>query len=205
MVLTRLEKLAFAMLIALIGTGFLMLIVRVSAANQQSRQLLLQIAHIAGLTDYSVLVKGDAYNVTENAGKLNLNRTDLRSIKALPQMTPGLAQKIFDYVKERGEIKDLNELLNVKGMTKKRIRMLENYATAVGGHAGQAAWGEKLNLNFASIEDINALPGVSKNLAEKIVSFRDSNGGLFSLEDLKEVPGLTDKTLKKFIDLVEVR
>lgn len=205
MVLTRLEKLAFVMLITLLGMGVLMLIVRVTTASQQNRQLMLQIDHIAGLTDSTVLVKGDSYNATENAGKLNFNRTDLKSIKSLPEMTPALAQKIYDYIKDRGEIKDLNELLNVKGMTKKRIRMLENYATAVGGHAGQAAWGDKLNLNFASIEDINALPGVSRKLAEKIVSFRDQNGGFFSLEDLKEVPGLTDKTLKKIIDLVEVK
>ncbi|HPT47106.1 MAG TPA: helix-hairpin-helix domain-containing protein [Candidatus Rifleibacterium sp.] len=205
MVLTRLEKIAFAMLVILFGMGLMMLIVRISTLVQQNQKLLLAIDHIAGLTDSTVLVKSDSVNLTENAGKLNLNRTDLKSIKSLPEMTPALAQKIFAYIRETGEIKTLDDLLNIKGMTKKRIRLLENYATAVGGHAGQAAWGDKLNLNFASLEDVNALPGVSKKLAEKLIDFRNRNGGFFSLEDLKEVPGLTDKTLKKFIDLVEVK
>ncbi len=205
MVLTRLEKIAFALLIILLGMGIMMLIVKISSISQQNKKLMLQIDHIAGLTDSTVLVKGETFNENENAGKLNLNRTDLKSIKSLPEMTPGLAKKIYDYIREQGEIKSLDDLLNIKGMTRKRIRYLENYATAVGGHAGQAAWGDKLNLNFASIEDINALPGVSKKLAEKIVAVRNGNGGFFSLDDLKEVPGLTEKTLKKFIDLVEVK
>ncbi len=205
MVLTRLEKIAFAMLVVMLVMGLMLLVVRVSTVRQQNRQLMTKIDHVAALTDFTVLVKGDAFNATENAGKLNLNRTDLKSITSLPQMTPALAKKIYDYIKDRGEIKDLNELLNVKGMTKRRIRQLENYATAIGGHSGQAAWGDKLNLNFASLSDINALPGVSKKMAERIVDFRNRNGGFFSINDLKEVPGLTEKTLKKFIDLVDVK
>lgn len=205
MVLTRLEKIAFAALVLLLGLGLMMLIVRVSTIRQQNRQLMVQIDHLAALTDYTVLVKGDSFNATENAGKLNLNRTDLKSIKSLPEMPSALAERVYAFIREKGEIKDMNELLNVKGMTRKRIRQLENYATAMGGHSGQAAWGDKLNLNFASVEDINALPGVGKKLAEKIVDFRNRNGGFFSLEDLKEVPGLTEKTIKKFIDMVEVK
>ncbi len=205
MVLTRLEKLAFVLLITMLAMGIMMLIVRVTTIRNQNLQLLRQIDHIAGLTDQTVLVKGSNFNETENAGKLNLNRTDLKSIRALPEMTPTLSKRVYDYIKEKGEIKDMNELLNVQGMTKRRLRILENYATAIGGHSGQAAWGDKLNLNFASEEELNALPGISKKMAEKIVEFRNRNGGFFSLEDLKEVPGVTDKALKQFINLVEVK
>ena len=205
MVLTRLEKLAFVLLITLLAMGVMMLIVRVTTVRNQNQQLLKQIDHIAGLTDQTVLVKGSAFNETENAGKLNLNRTDLKSIRAQPEMTPTLAKRVHDYIKEKGEIKDMNELLNVQGMTKRRLRILENYATAIGGHSGHAAWGDKLNLNFASEEELNALPGVSKKMAEKIIEFRNRNGGFFSIEDLKEVPGVTEKALKQFINLVEVK
>lgn len=205
MVLTRLEKLAFVLLITMLAMGIMMLIVRVTTISNQNALLMKQIDHIAGLTDQTVLVKGSTFNETENAGKLNLNRTDLKSIRALPEMTPTLAKRVYDYIKEKGEIKDLNELLNVQGMTKRRLRMLENYATAIGGHSGHAAWGDKLNLNFASEAELNALPGVSKKMAEKIIEFRNRNGGFFSVEDLKEVPGVTEKALKQFINLVEVK
>jgi competence protein ComEA len=62
-----------------------------------------------------------------------------------------------------------------------------------------------LNLNFASEDEIEALPGIGKKTARDIVDFRNRNGGFFSLEDLKEIPGLTDSKIKKFIDQVEVR
>lgn len=205
MVLTRLEKIAFAALILMLGLGTLLLIGKVGTLKNKNRALSLQIDHIAGLTDQTVLVKGDGFNKEENAGKLNLNRTDLKSIRAIPGMTKPLAKKIHDFVKQRGQIKEMTELLEIKGLTRRRIRQLENYATVIGGHMGQAAWGDKLNLNFATVDDLKSLPGIGKSMAEKIVLFRNSNGGFFSLEDLKEVPGLSDKSIKQFIDKVEVR
>ena len=44
-----------------------------------------------------------------------------------------------------------------------------------------------------------------KKMAEKILSFRNKNGGFHSIDELYEIPGLTDKTIKRFIDRVEVR
>ena len=205
MVLTRLEKIAFFALIMMLALGVFLLIGKVGVVRSKNQQLIKQIQEVSVSTDHTVLVKGDYYNEEENAGKLNLNRTDLKSIRALPGMTAPLAQRIYDFVKQRGQIKDMRELLEIKGFTKKRLRQLENYATAVGGHSGQAAWGDKLNLNFATVDDIKALPGVGKRMAERIVDFRNRNGGFFSLADLKEVPGLTEKTIKKFIDKVEVK
>lgn len=205
MVLTRLEKISFVALIMLLGLGVFLLIGKVSVVRNKNQQLIVQIQNISVLTDQTVLVKGDYYDQEENAGKLNLNRTDVNSIRALPGMTPTLSKRIYEFVQVRGEVKDMNEFLGVKGLTKRRLRELEKYATVVGGHSGQVAWGDKLNLNFASRDEIKSLPGIGKKMAEKIVEFRNNNGGFFSLEDLKEVPGLTEKTIKKFIDKVEVR
>lgn len=205
MVLTRLEKISFVALILLMGLGIFLLIGKVSLVRTQNRQLAVKIQEIAVLTDQTVLVKGEYFDEEENAGKLNLNRTDVDSIRALPGMTPTLARRIHEFVQKRGEVKDMKEFLGVSGLTKKRLRELEKYATVIGGHSGQAAWGDKLNLNFASFDEINALPGVGKKLAEKIIEFRNNNGGFFSLNDLKEVPGLSDSTIKKFIDKVEVK
>lgn len=204
MVLTRLEKIAFVSLVMLLGLGIILLIGKVGTSRSRSRILIQKIEQIAGLTDQTVLVKGEDYDEQENASKLNLNRTDLKSIRAIPGMTPALSQKIYDFIKQKGEIKDMKELLEIKGLTRRRIRQLENYATVIGGHSGQAAWGDRLNLNFATVEDIKAL-GISRKAAEKIIEFRNRNGGFFSLEDLKEVPGLGDKNIKKIIDRVEVR
>jgi len=204
MVLTRLEKIAFAALIVLLGLGIILLIGKVGTSRSKNRILAQKIEHISALTDQTVLVKGDGFDEQENAGKLNLNRTDLKSIRALPGMTAPLSKKIYDFIQKKGEIKDMKELLDIKGLTRRRIRQLENYATVIGGHSGQAAWGDKLNLNFATVEDIRAL-GISRKAAKAIIDFRNRNGGFFSLDDLKEIPGVGAASIKKIKDRVEVR
>lgn len=206
MVLTRLEKVAFLALVALLGSGIFLLIGKAGIARQKNEKINVHIAHIAAHTDQTVLIKDDAnLSVTDNNRKLNINRADELSIAAIPGMNRPLAKRIFEFIKKRGKIKTLEELLEVKGMNKKKLRGLEIYATVFGGHAGQAAWGEKLNLNFASVDEISALPGIGKKTARDIVDFRNRNGGFFSLEDLKEVPGLTPQKIEKFIDRIEVK
>jgi competence protein ComEA len=116
-----------------------------------------------------------------------------------------MAKRIFEFITEKGQIKDLTDLLEVKGMSRKRLRELDKYATVMGGHAGSAAWGSKVDLNFASEAELTNLPGISKKMAEKIINFRNSNGGFRSIDELYEIPGLTEKTIKRFIDSVEVK
>ncbi|MFZ5952002.1 MAG: ComEA family DNA-binding protein [Candidatus Rifleibacteriota bacterium] len=206
MVLTRLEKVAFVALVAMLGTGIFLLIGKAGLAKQKNEKIKIQIASIAALTDQSVLVKDDA-NVpgNDNDKKLNLNRADELSIAAIPGMSGPLAKRIAEFIKDRGTIKSLEELMEVKGMNRKKLRQLETYATVYGGHAGQAAWGEKLNLNFATIQEISSLPGIGPKTAKEIVEFRNRNGGFFSLEDLREIPGLTPAKIEKFIEMVDVR
>ncbi|MDN5280417.1 MAG: competence protein ComEA [Clostridiales bacterium] len=206
MVLTRLEKVAFLFLVSLLGAGIFLLIGKVGLARQKNNDLKVAIAKIAALTDQTVLIKDEkAFSSQDNDRKLNLNRANELSISTLPGMNSALAKRVYEFIQKRGSIKSLGELSQVKGMSKNKLRNLELYATTWGGHAGQAAWGEKLNLNFASEDEIEALPGIGKKTARDIVDFRNRNGGFFSLEDLKEIPGLTDSKIKKFIDQVEVR
>lgn len=66
----------------------------------------------------------------------------------------------------------------------------------VGGRlitdAGQASQTpEKLNVNFASLEDVSKLPGISAELARKIIEKRPYR----KIDDLLEVNGMTQEIL----------
>jgi competence protein ComEA len=61
-------------------------------------------------------------------------------------------------------------------------------------HMGEddAAGGGPINLNSASAEELEQLPGVGPVLAERIIADREANGPFASIDDLSRVPGVGD-------------
>jgi competence ComEA-like helix-hairpin-helix protein len=54
---------------------------------------------------------------------------------------------------------------------------------------------EKINLNLASLAQLERLPGVGFILAQKIVTYRDTFGAFKSFEDLRRISGVDEATL----------
>ncbi|MBC7093246.1 helix-hairpin-helix domain-containing protein [Candidatus Bipolaricaulota bacterium] len=61
-----------------------------------------------------------------------------------------------------------------------------------------------LNVNRASAEELEKLPGIGPALAARIVAFREAHGPFRTVDDLLAVPGIGPKTLAGFRDLVTV-
>lgn len=62
----------------------------------------------------------------------------------------------------------------------------------------------KININTASAKELEELPGIGKVLAERIVSFRETNGPFKSIEDIKKVSGIGEKKFEAIKDLIIV-
>ena len=61
----------------------------------------------------------------------------------------------------------------------------------------------KVNINTADSEELQELNGVGPATAEKIISYRQENGRFDSIEDIKNVSGIGDKTFEKFKDKIK--
>ncbi|AVK64772.1 competence protein ComEA [Lactobacillus sp. CBA3606] len=61
-----------------------------------------------------------------------------------------------------------------------------------------------INLNTADVSALQQLAGVGQKKAERIIAYRDTHGGFKSVDDLKQVSGIGDKTLAKFRDQLTV-
>ena len=55
--------------------------------------------------------------------------------------------------------------------------------------------GQPLNINSATLEQLDTLTGVGPLTAQKILDFRDERGGFGSVEELGEIPGIGDVRL----------
>jgi competence protein ComEA len=61
-----------------------------------------------------------------------------------------------------------------------------------------------LNINAATLEQLDELPGLGPATAQKILDYREANGGFGSVEELGRVPGIGDKRLATLREQVRV-
>lgn len=80
--------------------------------------------------------------------------------------------------------------------------------TASGGTAPGAgsAWRAdgRLDLNLATAADLEELPGIGPVLAARIVDWRERHGPFTEVGQLREIPGIGERTFQNLADLVAV-
>ena len=68
--------------------------------------------------------------------------------------------------------------------------------------APEALW--PLNVNTATVEQLDQLPGIGPVLAQRIIDYRSANGGYQAVEELLKVNGIGDAKLTEILDLITV-
>jgi competence protein ComEA len=71
-------------------------------------------------------------------------------------------------------------------------------AGSPGGVAG------KVNLNTATLADLDTLPRIGPMMAQRILDYRDAEGRFASVDDLQNVTGIGEKTFAALKELVTV-
>ena len=72
------------------------------------------------------------------------------------------------------------------------------------GTSGGTSAGALVNLNTASADELDTLPGVGPVTAQSILEWREQNGGFTSVQELLEVDGIGPATLAKLTPHVTV-
>lgn len=75
---------------------------------------------------------------------------------------------------------------------------------AADGLSGASSVGGRININLATVAELDSLPGVGASTAEKIIADREANGPFKTPEDLKRVSGIGDKKFAALVDRITV-
>lgn len=124
---------------------------------------------------------------------------------------PGLVElptgsRVSDAIEAAGGVRNDKALASVN-----LARLLVDGEQVVLDPSGQApasgapgASGNQMSLNQASVADLITLPGVGPVIAERIVTWRTTNGPFRSIDELGEVNGIGDATLEQIRPLLRL-
>lgn len=77
-----------------------------------------------------------------------------------------------------------------------------NNSKAIASIKNQPKESQSININTAGLDDLEKIPGIGPEIANRIIEYRKNNGNFISLDDLDKVKGIGAKKLgviKKYI------
>lgn len=164
-------------------------------------------------------------------GRIDLNSASAQELEALPGVGPVLAGAIVEHREHRGLFQSVEQLREVSGIGPRRYEQLAPLVVAGATNPNAPLhrlnlpdappvfpsstppspfdkFGESrtrpIDLNKASTEQLESLPGIGEVLARRIVEYRTLRGGFRSPEELKNVNGIGDKKYAQIRPLIEV-
>ncbi len=179
-----------------------------------------------GVIDSALAVAESTYSESERrrtplgaAERIDPNQASEVELDRLPGVGPSLARAIVRSREQDGPFRSLDDLLRVPGLGEKKLGQLAAHTALVPASEGRRATGggrtgasgrtaatrtARVNLNRATAEELEGLPGIGPAKASAIVRWRAEHGRFRKLEDVLAVPGIGPATLERLRTLVVV-
>jgi competence protein ComEA len=139
-----------------------------------------------GFKEPAQLDKGSSSEILETGTLLTVVK-DSQKIPPTPPLAKG----------GTGELPEVNLEKTRQDLIKVRIGRM--------GASKLLVFSIPLDLNRANVEDLSLIPGIGESLAQEIVAHRERRKGFRSVEELKNVKGIGEKTVRSLEPYLVVR
>lgn len=134
---------------------------------------------------YEMSLGDRVFHAIEKAGGATEN-AELTSINLAEKLKDG--EKIIVYKKEMINSNNVTSKDNVSQDQERYFKSKNNL----------------ININTASKEELETLPGIGKVLSQRIIDYRRTNGYFKSIDEIKKVSGIGEKRFEAIKDLITV-
>ena len=155
---------------------------------------------------YQVIVDGQTARVALPSDPMlvalpiDLNQCDAAALEAIPGVGTSTAAAILADRQYSGPFYAPEDLLRVRGIGASDLEGILPFVTV--GDIGPRPPAQPLNVNLASADNLQRLPGIGPVTAARIVVDRDERGPFKSASDLQRVKGIGPKTVEKLQGLI---
>jgi competence protein ComEA len=142
--------------------------------------------------------------------QIDADRASAGELARLPRVGPRLAKVIVADREAHGPFGSLAGLDRVSGVGPGLLKTIGPHVvfSGAGGSApglpAAVASPALVDINGASLAELDALPGIGPARARAIVRYREEHGRFIQLEELARVPGLTRAALARLKDRVAI-
>jgi len=162
--------------------------------------------------------------------KLDLNTAVIDELVKISGIGPGTAKKIIKYRKENGPFKSIEDLLNVPGIGETKFNSFKEYITVRKSATEleetekkeqeekkitappppnqkkiKMVYSDKVDINSADLEELMSVEGIGKNMAQRIIDYREINNGFKTIEELSNVKGISSARVEKLKPHLELK
>jgi competence protein ComEA len=138
--------------------------------------------------------------------RIDLDQAPVAEVTRLPKVGPRLAKIIVADREAHGPFGSLAGLDRVVGVGPGLLKIIAPHA-AFSGVVSRLldAAAVPLNLNSASMQDLDALPGIGPAKAAAILQYRERHGSFTTVDDLARVPGFGSAAVSRLRERLAAR
>jgi competence protein ComEA len=179
------------------------------------------LATLLGLHALSYLPQGaepsKLYEAHAISYRVDLNEASRAELLQLPGIGPALADRIEHYRQTSGGFRSVEDLRKVSGIGPAKLEQVRPFVTVKSSEGAPATEvpskstgskiagiKESIDINQATLSDLQKLPGIGPKLSQRIVDERERRP-FTSVEELRRVAGIGPKTLEKVRPYVSVK
>ncbi len=140
---------------------------------------------------------------------VDVNKASMADLEKLPGIGSVKAAAIVNYRKAHGLFVCAEDLTKVSGIGKATLEkfksLLVGFTNSREVKTSSSGSDDLLDVNKASVKELESLPMIGPVKAKAIVSYRKEHGPFHTLSDLRKVKGIGDKTLMHLRGLVVIK